>query len=76
MLKKNVFSVVINCSYFLIKSLIPRYHTTPLMLASRGGKLETVKLLLEKGASVNSQDYRGWTVSIYLFILKKCLCLF
>ena len=33
---------------------------TPLMMAALGGKLQAVKWFLEKGATVNCDDNRGW----------------
>ncbi|GES59583.1 Pfs, NACHT and Ankyrin domain protein [Aspergillus terreus] len=36
---------------------------TPLIVAARQGKLEVVKLLLDKGASVTARDGEGWTAA-------------
>jgi hypothetical protein len=36
-------------------------HWTPLFLASKEGRIEVAKLLIEYGADVNSLDWTGWT---------------
>jgi ankyrin repeat protein len=55
----------------VIKNLINagadiNYHTpndgdTPLIIAVRNGDLETIRLLLEKGAEINATDHEGYT---------------
>jgi ankyrin repeat-rich membrane spanning protein len=42
---------------------------TPLHLASGGGKLEVVRLLVEHGADIDVKDKGGWTA--YQFALVK-----
>ncbi|WP_291129395.1 ankyrin repeat domain-containing protein [Flavobacterium sp. UBA7682] len=39
--------------------------TTPLMLAARYNKVEIIKLLLEKGAKLDTKDERGYTALKY-----------
>ena len=39
--------------------------TTPLMLAARYNKVEIIKLLLEKGARLETKDERGFTALKY-----------
>ena len=39
-----------------------RHRMVALMFAAQKGNLKICKLLLEKGAEVNLQDHRGWTV--------------
>ena len=42
-----------------------RFRTTALMLASQQGKAAIVKLLLEHGAKVDAEDYKGRTAIYY-----------
>jgi ankyrin repeat protein len=44
--------------------------TTPLMLAARYNRVEIIKLLLEKGARVETKDDRGFTALKYAEISK------
>ena len=46
--------VISPCSVYMFFSL--QYGVTALMMASRGGHVECVKLLLEKGASADLLD--------------------
>ena len=39
---------------------------TPLMYASQNGRPELVRLLISKGADMNKQDTRGWTVGSFM----------
>ncbi|CAE7787255.1 Kidins220 [Symbiodinium sp. CCMP2592] len=43
---------------------------TPLMFAARSLDIETCKLLLREGASINSQDENGWTALLTAFTPK------
>ncbi|KAJ1468583.1 ankyrin repeat-containing domain protein [Baffinella frigidus] len=49
-----------------------RYHTTPLMIASRHYRLEIVKLLLETSADITAQDDRGMT-AVHLAVSEQHL---
>ncbi|MBN3319707.1 ANR55 protein, partial [Atractosteus spatula] len=52
--------------------------STPLMHAVSGRQVDTVKLLLKMGASINTQDARGRTslsLATYLGWLEGCVCL-
>lgn len=44
--------------------------TTPLMLAARYNKVEIIKLLLEKGARIETKDERGYNALKYAEISK------
>ena len=44
--------------------------TTPLMLAARYNKVEIIKLLIEKGARVDTKDDKGFTALKYAEISK------
>ena len=44
--------------------------TTPLMLAARYNRVEIIKLLLEKGARVETKDAKGFTALKYAEISK------
>jgi 26S proteasome non-ATPase regulatory subunit 10 len=47
-------------------------NATPLVLATLGGHLETVKMLLAKGANINHKNWQGhsaFQVSIVKFLL-------
>ncbi|WIG71125.1 ankyrin repeat domain-containing protein (plasmid) [Photobacterium damselae] len=43
-------------------------NTTPLMVSSRKGDIDTVKYLLKRGLDVNSIDSNGWTALMYAVI--------
>lgn len=44
--------------------------TTPLMLAARYNKVEIIKLLIEKGARIDTKDDKGFTALKYAEISK------
>ena len=56
---------------FYRKGLPSSFGTTALMLAAMGGHEECVKLLLNKGADVNLQDYYGNTALMYAMHQRK-----
>ena len=47
---------------------------SPLMYATREGRVKVCEKLLEQGAEINKQDMRGWTVSVViLWVLEMKL---
>ncbi|KAI4878835.1 hypothetical protein NFI96_033548 [Prochilodus magdalenae] len=61
-----------------VNSLTATIRSTPLMHAVSGRQVDTVKLLLKMGASINTQDACGRTslsLATYLGWLEGCVCL-
>ena len=74
-----IFIIVIMVIIILISNIICivyQYGYTALMVASRNGHKEVVKLLLDHGADINMQDNVSVIDMIYMSDMSVCICMY